>query len=455
MTAYVFRPRRRRGGKSKASPTWWLRYRLNPTDPILCLNLRVRDRQVADQKLNEFVREKQWEAAKIIAPKALRDGAAKLMTHHLDEFAADLKAVGRSKGYVYNTRRLVSRLLSECGWSVPSDVTVDSFVAWRAKPPRDAKRGNVLSPKSLNEYLGHANALLNWMKRQGRIAANPLAAVAKVEQRGREVRKPRALSDAEVTSLLAAAGERRTLYLTALLTGLRRGELRQLQWGDVHLDAPRPFINARAATTKNKKAAVLWLRDDLAAVLRTCRPDGVGAGVAVFKRLPDMEEFRSDLIAAGISTKADAAGRWVLFHSLRHTLDTSLARAGVSQAVAMVVMRHSDPRLTLGTYLDKSQLPTADALDHLPRWEDNRQSERAIQTGTGGTIALQELAESDAQKDAHEIVPAGHRVSHAGMARPSAERLQGGAGEQVRHALSPEVTVGQDVGESWGTRIRT
>ena len=43
-----------------------------------------------------------------------------------------------------------------------------------------------------------------------------------------------------------------------------RGEIKQLMWSDVHLDAPRPFLEVRASTTKNKKGAVIPLVPALA-----------------------------------------------------------------------------------------------------------------------------------------------------------------------------------------------
>ena len=43
-------------------------------------------------------------------------------------------------------------------------------------------------------------------------------------------------------------------------------------------------------------------------------------------------------------------GRRTTFHGLRASTATLLARAGVARAIAMLVLRHSDPRLTLRTY---------------------------------------------------------------------------------------------------------
>lgn len=56
-----------------------------------------------------------------------------------------------------------------------------------------------------------------------------------------------------------------------LSTGLPRDELKQLQWGDVKMNAPMPHIQLRAETTKAKRADALPLRADLVELLKAHR----------------------------------------------------------------------------------------------------------------------------------------------------------------------------------------
>jgi integrase len=70
------------------------------------------------------------------------------------------------------------------------------------------------------------------------------------------------------------SGSRGVVYLTAAFTGLRRGELLQLEWRDLHLDAERPFVNVRASISKNHKQAMLPLHSDLVAALSRLREAG-------------------------------------------------------------------------------------------------------------------------------------------------------------------------------------
>ena len=175
MISYVYKPKRVRNGKPRVGKSYRGRYQLDgETGKPHDVPLRTRDRQVAEHRLHELVRDLQREALGIVPPKPLREAAVRPLSEHLPDFLADLTAKGRDAKYVYNVRKRVERLLSECRWTLPRDVTTDGFQAWRAA--QDGK-----AAKTLNEYLDAANALFNWMLRHGRLAANPLRSAGKVE----------------------------------------------------------------------------------------------------------------------------------------------------------------------------------------------------------------------------------------------------------------------------------
>ncbi len=280
--------------------------------------------------------------------------------------------MGRSPVYVSNGESYLRRIITDCEWCFLSDVTAESFTRWRDS--------QTLAPRTLNHVLAYCNAFLNWLHRRGMLHLNPLRSVGKVSIIGREKRTRRALTDAEVTSLLNVAGPRSLLYKTALLTGLRRTELRSLVWDDFRLDAVRPFVFVRAAVAKNRRAAAIPLRDDLADELCSSRPSNhLGQSRVFVFGSRYMQLLRDDLNAAGIAFE-DASGRRVDFHAFRYTFGTNLQRAKVDPATAMKLMRHSDPRLTLKLYTDEVLLPAVDAVQSLPRWGEA--STLRIATGT-------------------------------------------------------------------------
>lgn len=258
----------------------------------------------------------------------------------------------------------IERLALECKWRFAKDVTADSFTNWRTKQTDYA-------PKTLNDHLDAISGLFNWMVENERLAANPLSKVKKVDTRSRKVQR-RAFTDEEFEKLLSVANQnRRLVYLTAAYTGMRKGELIGLLWGDCHLETERPYLAARAVTTKNSKDASIPLHPRLATELKNFRPDDVQNDMPVFPAMKDISHaIRRDIKRAGIE-HYDALNRKVDFHALRYTFATKLAREGTAQRTTQELMRHSDPKLTAQIYTDASQLPTFDAVQALSWTDEN------------------------------------------------------------------------------------
>jgi integrase len=346
------------------------RFCLDGESKLHDVSLHTSDKQVAEQRLNEIVREKEREKAGILLPKSIRDGAQRKLTDHLKEYIADQRACGRDAHYVYHVEKRIQILFNECGWTHLKDVTSDSFQLWRARQSK--------APKTLNDYLAGASGFFTWLERHGRVTYNPLKVVEKVETRGQERRLRRAFTDEEASRLIATGAEKRGIvYLTAAYTGLRRAELSALQWGDLDLHGSTPHVKVRASTTKNHDKACLPLKAELAKKLLKMRPSPFDPSQRVFSgRMPKMRTFKKDLEAAKIPF-LDARGRRADFHSLRHTLATNLSKADVPLAVEMKIMRHSDPRLSLDRYTDKALLPTAQAIQQLPNYSERASLESA------------------------------------------------------------------------------
>jgi Phage integrase family len=244
-----------------------------------------------------------------------------------------------------------------------------------------------------------------------------------VATNGEQVRPRRAFSDIEMKRLLAVSGPRKVVYLAAVYTGLRRGELAKVVRDDLHLDKKSPFVIARASTTKNHKQAVIALHSELVAELRLHLEKLPANTTKVFADImPNMDEFRADLKAANIPF-INAAGLRADFHSLRHTLATNLARAGTAPRVAMEIMRHSDMRLTAKTYTDAGLLPVADAVLKLPGLATTSKGRTQIRT--------------------QNFVPAGQNESTPVATLSASTLSQVTESEPARHKNEQPVTAGQ------------
>jgi integrase len=427
MICTIFRPKRTKNGKAQVSRLYRGRYRIEGETKINDVPLHTSDKRVAQQRLEEIVKNRQLESAGMLPPEALRNAAQSPVEQHLKEYVADLAALNRDGQYVYELKNRVRRLIRACGWNLLRDITADSFQSWRAK--------QTLSPKTLNEYLGSVSSLLNWMEKHERIARNPLQHVQKVQTNGRQVRPRRAFTDDEMQRLLAVAGPRKVVYLTAAYTGLRRSEMAALERDDLHLEGEKPFVNVRASTTKNHQQAVIALHPDLLTELRS----HVGKLPSFTSRIfadvmPTMKRFKADLITAGIEF-INAKGYRADFHSLRHTLATNLARAGTAPRVAMEIMRHSDMRLTSKTYTDAGLLPVADAVLKLP------------------SLILKKPA--DSQIDSQGLFRAGHDQSSTGADGTTGYYLELPGSENDGPKKNGPVTTGQKIGDGARYRVRT
>ncbi len=158
------------------------------------------------------------------------------------------------------------------------------------------------------------------------------------------------------------------LYLFALGTGLRKGELRGLTWADV--DEERRTLTVRASITKSRRQAELPLRSDVADGLAAhrARVQAAGFGTGPQDRLfpgrlfPTHGTVNADLAYAKLDGEDDQ-GRVVDFHSLRVTMISRLAAAGVHPRAAQALARHSKLELTMRTYTDVRLLDLRSAVE--------------------------------------------------------------------------------------------
>ena len=358
MIVTVFKPKRRKNGKLTSARMYRGRYRLSDDARLTDIPLRTSDKQVALQRLQLIVQEKQQERAGIIPSREQVEMAQRPLIESIDNFIQTRVSNGCDEKYVKELKRKLVKLAADCVWNAAKDITADTFEKWRGR--------QTLSAKTKNEYFHALTVFVKWLERREMIALNPVRHVQMVVDTGKDKRERRAFTVAELRRLVAVAGPRSVVYMTAASTGIRRGELMQLEWRDFNLEAAEPFVNVRASVSKNHKQAALPLACEVVTALRQHRAPEAKPGDLVFAGIiPRMDRFRKDLDAAGI-LYVDAKGEYADFHSLRKTFATMLILAGVSHRVVMELMRHSDPRLTTKTYTDAGQLPVGAAIGSLP-----------------------------------------------------------------------------------------
>ncbi len=432
MICYAYKPSRKKRGKSVKGRLYRGRYQLPGDAEMTDIPLNITDKQLANQEMRRIYLEKEREGAGLIAPKLQRDAALRDLSAHLDEYIADLIALGRSEVHIRLVKGRVRRLITNCGWENLRDVSADSFQIWRAA------QGENKSPKTLNEFLSAACAFFKWLIRQERAVFNPFEGVTKVETRGRETLKRRALTEDELGRLLAVAGPRKVIYMAAYYTGLRRAELGALQRADLDLEANQPIVKVRASTTKNRRKANIELHRALVKELKQILPAaGSPADLVFADGIPSMIIVRNDLKAAGIDY-VNSLGHRADFHSLRKTCATHHAKNGTPPQVTSCLLRHSDIRLTMDVYTDTAGLPTSAAVQNLRDFSDP--------VGSDG---------NDSHIDSHDLFLAGPRVSRpvTDEARGKPDKTPADIGDC--HALSLPVTDGRRMRNGGERGIRT
>ncbi len=341
---------------------------------------------------------------------------------HIAAWLSDLERAGRSPEYTRKVKARIERLQRELHWTRPSTIRADSFTEWLTA---EARKG--ASDRTVNHFIEAATAFCNWTVAQKRLETNPLKHVSKthsVEPKN----KRRALTVVELQRLVVVHQARGMVYLAAALTGLRRGELGSLQWGDVHLEDERPHILLRAATTKSRRADTIALNVEIASHLEAIRPAGWKPEDRVFPSIPKSSTFAADLAASAIDRDKD--GKRADFHSLRVTHATLLATSGVSVREAMEQMRHTDIRLTTKVYTDPRLFDLNRAVNTLPRIvPPTQEHQRARATGTDDTFPN---IRSDIRK---ELAAPGRKGSKTPLLCHERDTTQS-AGNGLKNAIS-------------------
>ena len=229
---------------------------------------------------------------------------------------------------------------------------VEAFIA--------AKREEGKAIKSIRNYLGLLQAIFALALKRGWCTANPVAASDK--PRNRRDHDIRYLNADELDALLHATPDtelgrlEQTLYLTAAMTGLRRGELLALRWQDVDFDAGvirvrRTYSRGQFGTPKSQRSSrAVPLAERVASALRGHQQESrFGAELDLVFAHPQLGQVLDpSKVRKRFQATARRAGlRPVRVHDLRHTFGTRMAAAGAPLRAIQEWMGHSDQRTTL------------------------------------------------------------------------------------------------------------
>jgi integrase len=438
----------------KKSKKWYGRVPGDPTPVPLATN-----KVAAEQMQAELVRKAELRKVNICDP--FEEHSKRPLVEHLTDFRRDLEARGNSQRYTDLVSSRLGDLLSGCCFRFTSDLSASRVMDWLAELRRKGRQraelelgkdlftraevaralgikpasvnslvrrhgldatGNGkarrfpratveallerlpqgVSVETTNQYLTHLKSFCNWMVKDRRTPASPIAHLepgnADVDRR----HDRRELDAGELRRLLAAARDstglfrgltgrdRYHLYAVACGTGFRAAALASLTPESFDLENDPPTVTLAARRNKSRKLKVQPLPLDVAELISaylTDKPAGqpVWGGTWARDRVAAMM-LRRDLEAAGIPYVLDGPDGplYADFHALRHSYLTLGGRSGIDLRTLQELAGHSTPLLT-ARYSHRRLHDLAGAVEKLPRLlPDDPPAEALRATGTDG-----------------------------------------------------------------------
>jgi len=200
------------------------------------------------------------------------------------------------------------------------------------------QRKEEISPVNSNNAVRVLRRMFNFAIEKGDIGSNPTKGITlyKVPEK-----KIRFLTREEIAVLMKyCAGYLKNIVITALNTGMRKGEILGLKWGNVDLEN-RIIVLDKTKSNRVREIPMSAVVYDLLVKLyeKNPRQDDYVFVNANNWRYRDVESFRKAVRASGIQP--------CRFHDLRHTFASQLVMAGVDLATVKELMGHSEIEVTM------------------------------------------------------------------------------------------------------------
>ncbi|HEV8427459.1 MAG TPA: site-specific integrase [Pyrinomonadaceae bacterium] len=218
---------------------------------------------------------------------------------------------------------------------------IREFRAERLATKTKAKKQR--SVAAVNRELEKLRRLLNIAEREGWILRNPMRSGDSLISVADERKRERILTREEELRLLAACDNRyqkhlRPILICALDTGMRRGEIFGLTWGDV--DFEERVLTIRAFNTKTMKERQVSLTTRLVIEMEK-----------LWEASPKIKDelvfgFTNNVKKSFTSVRSKAGLSDLRFHDLRHTAATRLVAAHLPLPEVGRVLGHTQANTT-------------------------------------------------------------------------------------------------------------
>jgi integrase len=221
--------------------------------------------------------------------------------------------------------------------------------------------GEGLSPSTIRNTIDPVRAIFRRAVRREDVAVNPTSDLEVPHDRGR---RERVATPAEARQLLDALPDAdRALWATALFTGARRGELRELRWSDIDLRAGIIAISRTLDDDGDVVATKTDAGDREVPILSTLRTDlvahklltGRSGGDLVFGRTATLPFVPSTVRRRAIEAWEAAGLEPIALHECRHSAASEMRAAGLDFKLIQTIIGHSSVTTTFDRYTHVSR----------------------------------------------------------------------------------------------------
>lgn len=185
----------------------------------------------------------------------------------------------------------------------------------------------------------YAVAMLPEFRAATTVTMNPFRAVLRDRERGRTV----TLSLEQLRAVLTHASPhlRLAVAIAALAPKLRLGSILALRWSDVDLETRTIVVQEHKTVGRTGRPQVAPISSQLAGILQAARSTRTTAWVVAYRGGP------VKTIDTGLKAACQAAGvpyglrtGGATFHTIRHSMASTLARLGVPEHIRKNIMGH-------------------------------------------------------------------------------------------------------------------
>ena len=161
-----------------------------------------RDEDAARSVLSKLERRAELVKAEVISvgEAATADHLCEPFADHFGSYLLTLQAKDVSPKHLIETERLATRLATDCQFARLGDVGSQPVERWLV-----TRKAEGMSARTRNSYSQSLSGFCKWSVQTERLASNPLARIAKADEKSDRRRQRRAMTEAELVKLLEVA----------------------------------------------------------------------------------------------------------------------------------------------------------------------------------------------------------------------------------------------------------